>query len=133
MSAGGVCQVSTTIFRAALNAGMPITEWYPHTYRLANYEFDGWSPGFDASILQFGPDPAAWPDFEFENYTDGWLLIEAYTEYPYVHVNIYGSGDGRTVTLDPIALGGNAFGFIRTIYDANGNVIATRQFESYYM
>lgn len=130
---GGVCQVSTTIFRAALNAGMPITEWYAHTYRLANYELDDWGPGFDASILQFGPDPAAWPDFEFENYTDGWLLIEAYTAYPQVHVNIYGSGDGRNVTIQPLALGGNAFGFIRTIYDANGNVIAERQFESYYL
>ncbi|MBA3379085.1 MAG: VanW family protein, partial [Chloroflexia bacterium] len=35
---GGVCQVSTTIFRTAPNAGMPITEWYPHPYRLPNYE-----------------------------------------------------------------------------------------------
>jgi vancomycin resistance protein YoaR len=130
---GGVCQVSTTIFRAALNAGMPITEWYPHTYRLANYELDDWGPGFDASILQFGPDPAAWPDFEFENYTSGWLLIEASTSYPYVNVRIYGTGDGRSVAIEPFALGGNAFGFTRTIYDASGNVIAERHFESYYL
>jgi vancomycin resistance protein YoaR len=35
---GGVCQVSTSIFRAALYAGMPITEWYPHAYRSMFYE-----------------------------------------------------------------------------------------------
>ncbi|HEV2129205.1 MAG TPA: VanW family protein, partial [Thermomicrobiales bacterium] len=75
---GGVCQVSTTVFRAALNAGMPIVEWYPHTYRLPDYERDGWGPGFDASILQFGPNPDEWPDFRFENYSDSWLLVESY-------------------------------------------------------
>ncbi|MEJ7901493.1 MAG: VanW family protein, partial [Thermomicrobiales bacterium] len=91
---GGVCQVSTTIFRAALNAGMPITEWYAHTYRLPDYERDGWGPGFDASILQWGENPAEWPDFEFEIYTDSWLLVESTIAYPYVYVNIYGTGDG---------------------------------------
>ena len=129
---GGVCQVSTTIFRAALNAGMPITEWYPHTYRFPNYELDDWGPGFDASILQWGPDPAEWPDFEFENYTDSWLLIESYINYPYVHVNIYGSGDGRTVTIDADALGANAFAFTRVLQDAQGDVLAERTFASYY-
>lgn len=129
---GGVCQVSTTIFRAALNAGMPITEWYAHTYRLPNYELDGWGAGFDASILQWGPDPAAWPDFEFENYTDGWLLVQSYTSYPQVFVNIYGTGDGRSVVIDAWDLGNNAFAFSRVIHDAQGNVIAERTFESYY-
>jgi vancomycin resistance protein YoaR len=70
---GGVCQVSTTIFRSALNAGLPITKWYAHSYRLLNYELHEWGPGFDASILQYGAKLADWPDFEFENNTDGWL------------------------------------------------------------
>lgn len=129
---GGVCQVSTTIFRAALNAGMPITEWYSHTYRLPDYERDGWGPGFDASILQWGPDPAEWPDFEFENYTDGWLLVESSIAYPYVNVNIYGSGDGRSVIIDAWEIGNNAFGFSRVIHDAQGNVVAERTFESHF-
>ncbi len=127
---GGVCQVSTTIFRAALNAGMPITEWYPHTYRLPYYELDDWGPGFDASILQWGPNPAEWPDFEFENDTDGWLLVEAYVSYPQVYVNIYGTDDGRDVIIDAWEIGNNAFGFNRVINDAQGNVIAERTFES---
>jgi vancomycin resistance protein YoaR len=129
---GGVCQVSTTIFRAALNAGMPITEWYPHTYRLPDYERDGWGPGFDASILQWGENPAEWPDFEFENYTDSWLLVESTVAYPYVYVNIYGTGDGREVIIDAWSMGNNAFGFNRVIQDPNGNVIAERTFESHF-
>lgn len=39
---GGVCQVSTTVFRAALEAGMPMVEWWPHTFRLLGYEAQGW-------------------------------------------------------------------------------------------
>jgi len=129
---GGVCQVSTTIFRAALNAGMPITEWYAHTYRLPDYERDGWGPGFDASILQWGENPAEWPDFEFENYTGSWLLVESTIAYPYVYVNIYGTGDGREVIIDAWEIGNNAFGFNRVIQDPEGNVIAERTFESHF-
>lgn len=129
---GGVCQISTTIFRAALNAGMPITEWYPHTYRLLDYERDDWGPGFDASILQWGPNPEEWPDFEFENYTDSWLLVESTVAYPYVYVNIYGTGDGREVIIDAWPIGNNAFAFSRVIQDAQGNVIAERTFESHF-
>ena len=129
---GGACQVSTTVFRAALNAGMPIVEWYAHTVRLPNYELDGWGPGFDASILQYGPDPAAWPDFKFENYSRHWLLIMAEVAYPHVFVRIYGTSDGRSVSLDTATLGTNAFAVTRVITDADGTVIADRTFPSYY-
>jgi vancomycin resistance protein YoaR len=129
---GGVCQVSTTVFRAALNAGMPIVEWHPHTYRLANYERDGWGPGFDASILQVGPNPDEWADFRFENYTDHWLLVQSYVSDYHVYVNIYGTSDGRSVEINWWENGGNAFGFSRVIYDPKGSVIAERIFESQF-
>ena len=129
---GGVCQVSTTVFRAALEGGMPITQWHPHTYRLPNYEAGDWSAGFDASILQYGSNPDEWADFTFENDTDGWLLVEADAWDLQVLVNIYGTSDGRDVTLEPYEIGDNAFGFTRTIYDADGAVIAERSFESYF-
>jgi vancomycin resistance protein YoaR len=129
---GGVCQVSTTVFRAAINSGMPIDEWHPHTYRLSNYERDGWGPGFDASILQIGPDPDDWADFKFENYTDHWLLVESYASDAHVYVNFYGTSDGRDVDIEAWPIGGNAFGFTRTIYDKTGEVIADRSFESYF-
>jgi vancomycin resistance protein YoaR len=129
---GGVCQVSTTIFRAAIYAGMPITEWHPHTYRLTNYERDGWGPGFDASILQNEwQTPDQWADFRFENFTDGWLLVEAYTADVYVNVNIYGQETGRSVDVTWWGInGGKNTGFTRVIYDADKNEIARRDFAS---
>ncbi len=94
---GGICQVSTTVFRAAYFAGMPITEWWPHRFRIAFYEYDGWAPGLDASILQPTPDPSTWGDFRFENPTDSWLLVESWTDGVNVVVNIYGEDTGWTV------------------------------------
>ena len=97
---GGVCQVSTTVFRAVLFAGLPITDWAEHTQRLPVYERDGWSAGFDASILQWqGGDPDEWGDFRFTNDTGGYLLVQAWTDYPYLFVEIYGNDDGRTVDI----------------------------------
>ncbi|HQY30231.1 MAG TPA: VanW family protein, partial [Thermomicrobiales bacterium] len=99
---GGICQVSTTVFRAALLAGMPILDWWPHQYRLAFYEFDGWTPGLDASILQAGPRED-WGDFKFINQTDGWLLVEAYVEGETDVVKIYGPHTGWNVEIsDPV-------------------------------
>jgi vancomycin resistance protein YoaR len=94
---GGICQVSTTAFRAAYFAGMPITEWWPHRFRIAFYELDGWAPGLDASILQPTPDPSTWGDFRFENPTDSWLLVESWTDGVNVVVNLYGEDTGWVV------------------------------------
>jgi vancomycin resistance protein YoaR len=96
---GGICQVSTTTFRAALLAGAPMTEWWPHSLRLKGYERDGWTAGFDASILQSGSNPEYWGDFRFLNDTDGYMLVQAWNDYPYNIVEIYGNDDGRTVEI----------------------------------
>lgn len=66
---GGVCQVSTTAFRAAFYAGYPILERYAHGYRVGYYE-DNEGVGMDAAI--YTPDL----DFRFLNDTDYHLLIE---------------------------------------------------------
>jgi vancomycin resistance protein YoaR len=95
---GGICQVSTTVFRAAFLAGLPIGEWWPHLYRLAFYEYDGWTAGLDASILQEGPR-SDWGDFTFLNSTDGYLLIDAYVEDQTNVVTIYGPETGWTVKV----------------------------------
>lgn len=94
---GGICQVSTTAFRAAYFAGMPMTEWWPHRFRIPFYEYDGWAPGLDASILQPTPDPSTWGDFRFENPTDSWLLVESWTDGVNVVVNLYGEDTGWVV------------------------------------
>lgn len=94
---GGICQVSTTVFRAAYLAGMPIGEWWPHRYQIPFYEYDGWPPGLDASILQPTEDPSTWGDFKFGNPSDGWLLVESWTNGVQVVVNIYGPDLGYAV------------------------------------
>src|SRR4051794_26936612 len=77
---------------------MPILDWYPHEYRLAFYEYDGWDPGLDASILQAGPREN-WGDFKFTNATDGYLLVEAYVVGETDTVKIYGPHTGWTVDI----------------------------------
>lgn len=102
---GGICQVSTTVFRAALLAGLPITEWWPHKYRIPFYEADGWTPGLDASILQPEGDPFSGGDFKFENPTGSWILVESWTTGTNVVVNIYGADTGYDVNLSEPAFG----------------------------
>ena len=95
---GGVCQVSTTLFRTAFFAGFPIVERHPHAYRVGYYEMEyggsknsDWA-GFDATVYV----PVV--DFKFTNDTDYWLLMETY-----VYGNntltwkFYSTDDGRTV------------------------------------
>lgn len=91
---GGVCQVSTTLYRAALNAGFIINERHPHSYRVKYYEQDS-APGLDASIFF----PSA--DFKFTNNTDNYALIQTNLDKDKAQLtfNIYGVNDGRTVTL----------------------------------
>ena len=99
--AGGVCQVSTTVYRAALEAGLPIVEWWPHSYRSPFYETGGWSPGYDASIVQDLNVPEASTDFRFENTTDSWLLVRAVaSEDGNLRVELHGSPPGYTVEFD---------------------------------
>lgn len=72
---GGVCQVSTTVFRAAFSGGFAITERNSHGYRVGYYELNGSAPGLDAAIWQ--PER----DFRFQNNTPYHLLIET-SVYP---------------------------------------------------
>ncbi len=87
---GGVCQVSTTMFRAMLDAGVNITKRLPHSYRVSYYELDN-QPGFDATVY------SGEVDLRFINDTPGHLLIisEADSTNAYMTVKIYGTNDGR--------------------------------------
>jgi len=68
---GGICQVSTTMFRAAYGGGYAITERNSHGYRVGYYEYANAGPGLDAAIWQ--PDV----DLRFQNNTPHHLLIES--------------------------------------------------------
>ncbi len=87
---GGVCQVSTTTFRAALDAGLPITERKAHAYRVGYYEQDS-PPGIDATVYY----PTA--DLKFLNDTGSYILIQETvdTKKLSMQVDIYGTSDGR--------------------------------------
>ena len=91
---GGVCQVSTTLFRAVLDTGLPIVARTPHAYRVSYYEVS-YQVGFDATVFQ----PA--PDFKFSNDTPAFILIQ--TEYDeakkYLAFEIYGTSDGRVTEV----------------------------------
>lgn len=159
---GGICQVSTTVFRAAFYAGLPIVEWNPHRYRLGFYEQDGWSPGLDASILQPEGDPFNGGDFRFTNPSDSWMMIESFTEGSRVYVAIFGADlgydvqvngpffpeteypptddmeivddelPGGTVQQSEYELEGMDVTFQRTVYDRDGNLLWDRTFGTHF-
>lgn len=104
---GGVCQVSTTVFRAALFAGMPIQEWWPHAFREIYYEQGGWSPGYDASIQQPDENWLGGSDFKFVNATDSWMLIRStISSSSVLTVSLYGASTGLTVKFDAPVVSG---------------------------
>lgn len=91
---GGVCQVSTTLFRAVLNAGLPIVERHAHAYRVHYYEEDG-PPGIDATVYV----PTV--DFKFKNDTKNYILVQSVIDPDNLRLTfyLYGTKDGREVTL----------------------------------
>ena len=91
---GGVCQVSTTIFRAALNAGLPIIERKAHSYRVGYYEQDS-KPGIDATVY----NPTA--DLKIKNDTPGHILIQTIFNRKNLTLvfELYGTSDGRVATI----------------------------------
>ncbi len=90
---GGVCQVSTTLFRAAFFGGYPIVERYPHAYRVLYYEQGPKSPGPGMDATVFVPRV----DFKFTNDTPHWLLMETYLYGEQLLWKFYSTSDGRTV------------------------------------
>lgn len=88
----GICQAATTVFRAALLAGLPITQKRNHSMFVDHYEPYG--VGLDATIF-----PGV-HDLSFINDTSSTIIIQSYTKGDLVYVNIYGVPDGRTVELD---------------------------------
>ncbi len=89
---GGICQASTTLFRAAVLAGLPIIERRAHSLYVTYYKEYG--VGIDATIF-----PGS-QDLTFRNDSGKPLIVQAYNIGDDAFVSIYGSPDGRTVSLD---------------------------------
>jgi vancomycin resistance protein YoaR len=90
---GGVCQVSTTLFRAAFFGGYQIDERYPHAYRVLYYEQGRNSPGPGLDATVFVP----MVDFKFTNDSPYWLLLETYIYGDQLLWKFYSTSDGRNV------------------------------------
>ena len=97
---GGVCQVSTTLFRAVFNAGFPIVERTPHAYRVSYYEQNA-GGGIDPRLA--GLDATVYfplVDFKFTNDSPYWILMETYMGSGSLTWKFYSTSDGRSVTYD---------------------------------
>lgn len=87
---GGLCQVSTTAFRAILRSGLPVVERRNHSYRVVYYE----PAGSDATIYQ------PYPDLKFTNDTKGHIFIDTYIIGNKLYFDFYGTDTGRKVELE---------------------------------
>jgi vancomycin resistance protein YoaR len=89
--AGGICSTSTTLFNAAMRAGLEIGERTNHSYYIDRYPV-----GLDATVLKTD----SWvTDMTFRNDTENPIVIRSYTAAGMVRFDLWGIADGRTVTL----------------------------------
>jgi vancomycin resistance protein YoaR len=103
---GGVCQVSTTLFRTAFFAGYPIVERYAHAYRVSYYEkvagnrIDARLAGLDATVF------VPLVDFQFKNDSTSWLLMETYVnpKTSTLTWKFYSTSDARKVNWETTGL-----------------------------
>ena len=97
---GGVCQVSTTLFRTVFFGGFPVVERYSHAYRVSYYEktssgaVDPNLAGLDATVYF----PLV--DFKFTNDTPYWILMETYMGDSSLTWKFYSTSDGRSITWE---------------------------------
>jgi vancomycin resistance protein YoaR len=82
---GGTSQIATTVFNAAWEAGLEITERNPHSLYISRYPL-----GRDATVY--------WPslDLKFVNDTKNWVLVKGFAESDGISISIYG-GERRRV------------------------------------
>lgn len=125
---GGMCQVSTTTFRAAIYSGLKITARTPHAYPVSYYN----PQGMDATV--YIPNP----DLKFINNTPGYILIQTIIDGTQLIFDFYGTDDGRSIELEgPKILerqpdGSMKATFTQIVKDKDGNEIIKDVFKSNY-
>ena len=125
---GGLCQVSTTLFRAAIYAGLEILERYPHAYAVRYYG----TPGFDATI--YPPHP----DLRFKNNTAGYILVQEKIQGAKLTFELYGTSDKRTVEVKgPYLYDQQPDGAVKAklsqkVFAEDGSVLLEKTFYSNY-
>lgn len=93
---GGMCSASTTLFNAAMRAGLRVVERHNHAVYIPRYPV-----GLDATVFSTGLSDGQ--DVKFINDTDHPVLIKAVGYKRKVTFEVWGVDDGRTVKLsDPV-------------------------------
>lgn len=125
---GGICQVSSTVFRAAIYSGLKITERRNHSYAVQYYK----PYGMDATI--YIPKP----DFKFQNNTKHSIMMQSVIEGDNLTFRFFGTKDGRETTVDgPHILERNPDGSMKTTFtqivkDRSGQEFIRDEFKSNY-
>ncbi len=125
---GGICQVSTTAFRAAINSGLEITARQNHVYPVSYYN----PQGMDSTV--YIPKP----DLRFVNNTPGYILIETKIEGTKLIFDFYGTSDGRSVkVIGPRITERGSDGsmkatFTQEVYNKDGDLTRSDVFNSVY-
>lgn len=125
---GGICQVSTTTFRAAIYSGLKITARRNHAYPVSYYN----PQGMDSTVY------VPYPDLKFINNTPAYILIQTKIEGTKLTFSFYGTSDGRKVEIDgPKILERQPDGAMKTtftqhVYDKDGKEIIKDIFNSSY-
>lgn len=146
---GGICQVATTVFNAVYESGMPVTERHNHSLYIASYP-----QGRDAAV-SYGE-----LDLQWQNSTESDILVRVSTSNGSVTATLYGVDPGYQVTTetgqwekgeayttttkvdDTLAPGtryvktqgtdGRSIEVVRTVKDADGNIVSQDLFASVY-
>lgn len=125
---GGICQVSSTAFRAAIWSGLKITARRNHAYPVAYYN----PQGMDATVY------VPRPDLRFINNTPGHILIQTIIEGTELLFRFYGTSDGRKIEVDgPKIIEKNPDGSMKTtftqkVFDKDGKELIKDIFNSAY-
>lgn len=148
--AGGVCQVATTVFNAAYDAGLDITERHNHQMQISSYP-----TGLDAAVNV--PDQ----DLTFVNDTTSDVILRAEYDDTSVTISLYGACEKRNIETEKTdpkiekkyttkyeetdqlskdkwsiktrGVDGVSMTATRTVTDEHGNVIHNDAFYSYYI
>lgn len=128
---GGLCQVATTAFRAALYSGLPVTERKNHSFVVNHYFWPFTVAGTDATI--YPPHP----DLRFVNDTNNYILIQTYSVGQILYFDFYGDIGSRRATIEgPTVVSRGANGSLTTVFYRNvynGDTLKRKDtFKSYY-
>lgn len=130
---GGLCQVSSTAFRAALAAGLPITERVNHSFAISYYTWPYAAPGVDATIYY----PSV--DFKFVNDTEHYILMQTVMSGVDLKFAYFGTKNKTGILRPPTFVSGtndptvpSHTVFYRDVTDLSGKIIKTDTFNTYY-